>query len=256
MSAGLADYLRRPPAPVDAAAAAAVAAGPMDRAQALAMSDLDRLLDPTPLPVETGWCTLADGVGYVAVRTPMPGVSAEMIDWWFDWHPRDPLRYRVWHPAAHHSNSLEPGPPGAAKAHWGAVHHPVEDIGAGTVHARIAFRRPTELGMSRDLPAGATVVGGFAGDDRRRVQHTLMIHVFIEEGTGVLLRSRFWIGAAIRPYGPLGTPGALLLNNRRVRRTLIPARVPQALARHCTEEYANLAEILPELYERFGPGAG
>ncbi len=42
---------------------------------------------------------LADGVGQVAARTPMPGVGPEMVDWWFDWHPREAIRYRIWHPA-------------------------------------------------------------------------------------------------------------------------------------------------------------
>ena len=60
--------------------------------------------------MKTGWCTLPDEVSYVAVRTPMPAVTGAMVDWWFDWHPRDPLRYRVWHPLAHVSNRLEPPP--------------------------------------------------------------------------------------------------------------------------------------------------
>jgi len=254
VSDGLEAYLERPLAPVDDLTAAAVAGGPIAGADALPLADIDRLLDPAPLPVETGWCTLADGVGYVAVRTAMPEVSTAMVDWWFDWHPREPIRYRIWHPAAHRSNSIEaPSEPGA-KAHWGAVHHPVEDIGTGMVHARIEFKRPTELGMAADLPAGATVVGGFAGEDTRHMRHTVMVHVFLNEGTGVVLRSRFWIGAAIRPYGPLGAVGELMLNNRRVRRAIIPEGVPRALAGHCTEEYSNLASLLPELYERFGPG--
>src|SRR5271165_2227459 len=241
VSSALEAYLERPPAPVDPQTAAAVADGPIDPAAALAPSELDRLLDPAPLAVETGWCMLPDGVGYVAVRTPMPGVSTEMIDWWFDWHPREPIRYRIWHPAAHRSNSVElPALPGA-KAHWGTVHHPVEDVGVGVLHARIAFKRPTELGMAEDLPEGATVVGGYAGDDRRHMQHTLMVHVFLGDERGVVLRSRFWIGAAIRPYGALGAAGALLLNNRAVRRAVIPAGVTPALAAHCAEEYANLA---------------
>jgi len=254
LSSWLESYLERPPAAVDPQTAAAVADGPMDRADALALSDLDRLLDPAPLAVETGWCSLADGVGYVAVRTAMPGVTTEMVDWWFDWHPREAIRYRIWHPAAHRSNSVDLPARSGAKAHWGAVHHPVEDIGTGTVHARIAFKRPTELGMALDLPDGATIVGGYAGDETRRMQHTVMVHVFLEEGDGVVLRSRFWIGAAIRPYGPLGAAGARLLNNRVVRRAMIPAGVARALAGHCTEEYANLAVLLPELHERYGGG--
>jgi hypothetical protein len=253
-------YLARPMSPAEPEVRSAIAAGPIDPARALALADARRLLDPAPLAVETGWCTLADGVVYVAVRTAMPAVSGEMVDWWFDWHPRESLRYRVWHPAAHRANSLTPPARAGAKAHWGAVHHPVEDVGVGVVHARIAFAPPSQMGMADDVletPDVATVVCGMVGDERRRMRHTPMFHVFLRDrsGGGVVLRSSFWLGAAVRPYGPLGAVGERLLNNRRVRRATLPAALPRALATHCAEEYANLAELLPELYTRFGPGA-
>jgi phloretin hydrolase len=210
------------------------------------------------MPHETGWCVLPDGVAYVAVRTHMPNVSGAMADWWFDWHARDPLRYRVWHPAAHLDNSLQAPTNARAKAHWGAVHHPVEDVGTGVVRARIEFKAPTQMGMSSDAlddPRVTTIVCGYAGDDRLRVRHTPMFHVFLREDEGVVLRSRFWLGAALRPYGPLGGPGERLLNTRFVRRRALPRHLPKALARHCADEYANLAALLPELYARFGPRA-
>lgn len=252
----LSEYLARPLAQPAVEVLEAIARGPIDTAQALERGRAERLLDPEPLAAETGWCTLADGVGYVAVRTAMPSVTGEMVDWWFDWHARDPLRYRIWHPRAHRSNSLDPPARVGAKAHWGAVHHPVEDVGVGVVHARIAFHSPSEMGMSSDaleLAEVATVVCGYAGDDRRRVRHTPMFHVFLREGEGVVLRSRFWLGAAVRPFGALGAPGELLLNNRLIRRATLPAHLPRALATHCAEEYANLGSLLPELYARFGP---
>ncbi|MBS1894587.1 MAG: hypothetical protein JST59_25070, partial [Actinobacteria bacterium] len=214
-------YLDRAPAPADAEALAAIARGPADPAKALAPTALDRLLDPEPLPLESGWCTLPDGIRFVAVRTPMPGVHAEMVDWWFDWHPRDPLRYRVWHPRAHRGNTLEPPPVPGAKPFWGAVHHPVEDIGTGTVHARIAFLAPSELGFSTDAlddPVVGTIVGGMVGDDRRRTSHSLMVHVFLRDDDGLVLRSHFWLGASIRPYLPdaFAEPIARLLNRKPV----------------------------------------
>lgn len=258
----LEDWLERPLAPPDPAVLAAIESGPIAPAGALALTDVARLLDPRPLEVESGWCTLPDGVGYVAVRTAMPAVSGEMVDWWFDWHPRDPLRYRVWHPAAHRSNSVEPPPAvssgAVAKAHWGAVHHPVEDVGVGLVHARIAFEPPSAMGMPGDQlenPEVATIVCGYVGDDRRHVRHTPMYHVFLREGEGLVLRSAFWLGAAVRPYGPLGALGERLLNHRLTRAATLPARLPRALARHCAEEYANLATLLPELFKRFGQGS-
>lgn len=253
---GLAGYLARPMTPPAAETLAAIEAAPIRVGDALPLTHLDRLLDPAPLPVETGWCTLPDGVGYVAVRTAMPAVSGEMVEWWFDWHPRDPVRYRIWHPRAHSDNSIEqPAEPGA-KAHWGAVHHPVEDVGTGTVHARIAFKRPTELGFSSDAlddPAVAAIVCGEVGDDRRRVRHSAMAHVFLRDGDAVVLRSHFWLGAKIRPYlpQPLADAAARLLNRPPVRRLALPSGLPPALATHCAEEYANLATLLPELHERF-----
>jgi hypothetical protein len=259
----LAAYLERPMTPAHADVREAISAGPIDPSRALALGDVARMLDPRPLPVETGWCSLPDGVGFVAVRTPMPGVSGEMIDWWFDWHPRDSLRYRVWHPLAHRANSLErralaPDRRHGTKAHWGAVHHPVEDVGVGVVHARIAFHRPSEMGFADDLPTSsdvATIVCGYVGDDRRKTRHTPLFHIFLHDGDsdGVVLRSCFWLGAAVRPFGVLGAPGERLLNNRFVRRATLPAALPRALARHCAEEYANLATLLPELHRRFGP---
>jgi hypothetical protein len=99
----------------------------------------------------------------------------------------------------------------------------------------------------------AAIVGGLAGDDRRRMQHTKMVHVFLASNGGVVLRSRFWLGAAIRPYAPAPLAGvaARVLNRPAVRRRMLPTAVPRALARHCAEEYANLAAILPELHREF-----
>src|SRR5204863_591190 len=101
--------------------------------------------------------------------------------------------------------------------------HPVEDIGTGVVHARIEFVRPSEVGFSSDAlddPRVATIVCGWAGDDKLHVRHTPMVHVFLNDGDGVVLRSRFWLGAALRPYAPapIAAPAALLLGNGFVRR--------------------------------------
>ena len=254
----LEEYLTRPLTPPDPALLDAIERGPLDPGQAQSQEEVDQLLGPAPLPGECGWCLLPDGCGYVAMRTEMPGVSAAMVDWWFDWHPRDPVRYRVWHPLAHKGTSFEPAASTGAKPFWGTVHHPVEDIGIGTVHARIAFHPPEVFGFSKRAlaqPGVATIVAGFAGDDRRRMQHTKMVHVFLEADRGVVLRSRFWLGAVIRPYAPERLAGlvARALNRPVVRRRMLPANAPRALARHCAEEYTNLAALLPELYEQFGP---
>jgi hypothetical protein len=136
------------------------------------------------------------------------------------------------------------------------VHRPVEKLGDTLVHARICFLAPTAMGMGTDAlgdPRVASIVCSMAGEERLRIRHTRMIHVFLAAGDGVVLRSRFWIGSAMRPYGPLGGAGERILNNRLVRARAIPRSATRELALHCAEEFSHLAVVLPELHERFCP---
>lgn len=252
----LGELLTRPLAPPDPLVLEAIDSGPIDPGAALPLFELDRLLDPAPLPAQTGWCTTAEGVVYVCVQTAMPGSTAEMVDWWFDWYPRDPLRYRIWHPTEHIATSIEEPARRGIKAHWGAVHHSVEDVGTGLVRARVAFVSPTELGFSTDAlddPAVGTIACAFVGDDKLRLRHSVVAHVFLEEPAGLTLRSHFWLGSAIRPYLPgyLGDLGERALNRRAFRDRALPRGLGPQVARHWAEEFANLAALLPELHRRF-----
>jgi hypothetical protein len=248
--------LERPMAPVDPQVLEAIDAGPIDPGDALPLNELGRLLEPGDLPAEVGWCRLEDGVGYTAVRTAMPDVTAEMFDWWFDWHPRDPLRYRIWFPRAHADISFDPAPVPEAKPYWNVTHHPLEDIGFGMQHLRIRFMNPTEFGFpptALDDPGVATIVCGLVGDDRKHVWHTAMCHFARVADEGVVLRSRFWLGAELGPFSssPITKPLRALMNAPMERRHLIPDRAARAMAEHCAAEYANLGSLLPELYSRY-----
>jgi hypothetical protein len=249
-------FLVRPSTPPAPEVLAAIKS-PIDPEQALALSDIDRLLDPAPLETETGWCRLPDGVGYVAVRTPMPGTTAAMWDWWFDWHQRDSKRYQVWYPEAHFGISFTPARFSGAKSFWGATHFPDEDIGIGREVVRIDFKAPTQYGFSRDAlddPRVGTIVGGLAGSPSRHMQSTVMAHVFLAHPDGLVLRSRFWLGSALRPYlpGVVGDTVGRLMNRPALRRRLPFEEASRQLAHHCAVEYARLAALLPELYGRFG----
>ena len=202
---------------------------------------------------------LPDGVGYVAVRTAMPGVSGEMVDWWFDWHPRDPLRYRVWHPLAHtrqlararrrarrrQSPLGRRPPPGRGRRHRQRA-RPDRLRAADASSASPATRSTTRASRRSSC--------GYAGDDRRRVRHTPMVHVFLATATGSCSAAASGSAPRCAPTcpAPLAASAARLLNRPAVRRARAAARrCRRALARHCAEEYANLAALLPELYGRF-----
>jgi DAPG hydrolase PhiG domain len=121
---------------------------------------------------------------------------------------------------------------------------------------RIEFTPPSQLGFSTDaiddLRVG-TIIAGLVGDMTVHLQHTIMIHVFLNAADGLVLRSRFYIGGAIRLYAPerIAAVSAFVFNRPVFRRRFVPSRAARALARHCAREYANLAALLPELYRRF-----
>ncbi|MDO8628976.1 MAG: hypothetical protein Q7R41_00650 [Phycisphaerales bacterium] len=251
------EFLTRPNAAVADDVANSLGGGPIDPHTQLSVDEPARLLDPGYLDVENGFCTNRDGSGFVAVLTQMPGVTAEMIDWWFDWHPHDPMRYRIWFPAEHFDISFEPAVNPGAKPFQNTIHRPIEDVGLGKSRIRIEFVEPEAFGFpSGDFPGSvcSTIICGYAGDDKLKVRHTRMCHIVRDVAGGVELRSRFWIGTPMSLYSnsPIARPVNRILNTKFVRSRAVPARAPKALAHHCAQEYVNLAAILPELWNRYG----
>ena len=120
--------------------------------------------------VEIGWCNLPNGAGYIANKIFYPGVTADMIDWWFAWHPLEDLRYRIWYPPQHagimlspfdRERILDPAVPNREK-NWGVVHNVTENCDSGFENVDIAFRSPADMGfdMERFGKVAATFVGG------------------------------------------------------------------------------------------------
>ncbi|ACL02218.1 hypothetical protein Dalk_0511 [Desulfatibacillum aliphaticivorans] len=179
-----AEYFRRKPAGIPAETLRAIEKGPHSHALALPLEDINALLSPGYLDIETGFCNMPDGSVYVAVKTEMPKVTGDMLDWWFWWHPMQSLRYKIWFPQAHFSVSLDAdleeyskrsGP--YAERYWNTANFLREDVGAGAETFSIKFVRPSDFGFdeSQFEKAGvATVVCGLVGSKSKHVkQHTV-----------------------------------------------------------------------------------
>ena len=82
------------------------------------LSDVNRLLDPAPMPMETGYERLPDGVLHVACRTDLHGCTGEMFGWWFRFRP-DTQKYIWWHPVDH---SFSDWIGGGSGTHVGSIH--------------------------------------------------------------------------------------------------------------------------------------
>ncbi len=254
-----ADFYDRAPAPIPQAVTDQV--NKVHRSQdALAFENLNDLLLPGDLAMEIGHCRKPDGSFFVAMKTPLPGVTKDMLNWWFDWHPKESLRYRIWFPEAHYSirfkDKADHQRTQGALPHWHTTHYPIEDIGIGKDEISIRFLPPAEFGFDTTLfEAGRveTIICGLVGAESRRAKQVVrMCHVVRRTSEGLEMRSRFWMGDNIE-FEPFFGSQFLekLANTGFMRRKLMPARTGYAMALHCAQEYRNLAQILPELYARF-----
>ena len=205
--------------------------------------DYSALLDPSPMPLETGIKRLDDGSLLVAVRTDLHGCKGRMINWWFTffettqhikwWHPVDHVEHRGWDAnwkrgesfygaSIHAVESLAEIPPIPARLKF---HHPASVFGemavdkamadgsvSAIIAARIGFGEKTELDSQGDPLDGQ------------------MLHVVRDTPFGCVLRSRFILGMSNDDHAEPADDVGL------------------ALRRHCYTEFTFLSRFLPSLY--------
>lgn len=236
---------------------AKLSAGPMDPKKALLPENIKELLNPGYMEVETGYCNLENGAGYLAVNNKFPNCTLDMIKWWFAWHTLEGLRYKIWNPFCHQTIAVsdedrkkitDPNIPVDQKIE-DVVHFVVENIGAGFQDIVIHFLKREVLGFSEEelSNAKATIIGGYGlAENREGAQGkvpTIMAHYYRETEEGIESRTRFWMGYRFNK----GIPMCVLPKG-----VVVPIEAPMGLAFHNVEEFSHLASILPDLYKEFG----
>lgn len=206
--------------------------------------NINDILTSSELQKDIGYAKMNDGTYLVSMVCPMPGVTAEMIEWWFWWHAQDSLRYQVWYPGEHVSIKYhkknkayfeQPTVPSFAPN----THYPVECIGGKKMPLRIDFVAPEDFGFSRsvmnvnDIPL---IVCGHVGAFNI-IKHTEMAHIFKQTENGLYMVSRFWLGKTMK--------------SKLLRKCIITDEMARGMAEHCCVEYRNLCEILPDLYNEY-----
>jgi len=229
---------------------------PIDAGKALLPENINDLLDPGYHEVEAGWCILPNGAAFAANHTKMPGVTVDMINWWFAWHALEDLRYKIWWPKGHYSacvsdedrkKILDPERPITQKFQ-GITHHVVEDVGGGKEDIFISFLTPEDMGFDMKrfkAPNVGTLVAANGVSSPLNAPPgvpkapAIMCHFIREIPGGIEFRTRFWMGYHIVDKKPklLLPPGIK-----------IPEVAPRNLATHNVLEYTNLASFLPEIY--------
>lgn len=209
-----------------------------------AFCDKNKILSSETLQNEMGFRRLSNGNYLVSMTCPMEGITPEMINWWFWWHPQKSERYKAWFPGEHYSVSF-------AKKDKAYFNHnelpsfkensqfPIERIGKIVMPLRIDFKTPENFGFSKkimeenDIPlivcGNVSAMGGL-------VSHTKMAHIFKKTENGLFLISRFWIGETLK--------------NPLLRKVILNDDTAKGMAEHCYVEYRNLVEVLKVLYNK------
>jgi len=237
---------------------------PMDPSAALrpTSEDLNSLLDADYHSVETGYCELEDGTGYVASLVPMPGCDGEMYAWWFWWHAVEPVRYTLWYPTNHvAANPLDRSlltAPGLThqQRYVGSTHHVDEYIGPELMKIAITFVDPAELGFDTSRFDEAGIVGHACARVSFRwppLEVATMVHLARRTPDGIEQRSRYWIGyrPQLRVLGralDLDAPARTL----GVKRRLAGGRLAYEQLLHDQIEFTHLATFLPAIHREFG----
>jgi len=229
-----------------------VNAGPIDPSLALPIGDCAKLLKGGYLPTETGFCVMPDGSGFAATKVFMPGVTTEMIDWWFNWHVLEGLRYAIWCPVAHTGISAK-----TPEAHLdssnvplntrniGKVHYPIEGFNLeGVQNIEIAFRKPEVFGITQqqiENSSMSTFEIATCSTKDTNFPINIFFHAIREVDGGIEYRSRYWLNYTIKNGKPY-----------KSKMPLPTRKMTYHMARcnclHSLTEYNNLASILPSLY--------
>ncbi len=208
-------------------------------------AEKNRILCEENLQSEAGILRTEDGNWLIAMTCPMPGITPDMLRWWFWWHPQEDIRYQIWFPGAHKAIGYRKKDAPyfrqrACPPFQDNVQYPTEAIGSRSMPQSLAFQTPSEFGFSEKLMAEndiPLIICGHVGMLRGMIMHTEMAHIFKQTEDGGVLISRFWLGNLYR--------------FRVFRRRIFSETMAMNMAKHCCQEYRNLAQILPELYRKY-----
>lgn len=242
----------KPMAPVDPKLTEIMQQSPIEASRATSIQNRNDILKPGYLEVENGYCRMPDGSGFVATKVEMPGVTPEMVDWWFAWHGLQDIRYKVWCPTQHYGihvkkenlkQRLHPDL-NYKERNWGTTDVATEDVGGGPQEMYLSFFAPAAYGYDPELIKNAdAIISANVTDPKTGLGLITFSHVIRAIPGGIEYRSHYWQGYQINERGEAVSasipPGGF------------PIEMMKSCAFHSLDEYHNLAEILPGLYEKY-----
>ena len=209
--------------------------------------EINDLLKPGYLPIETGVVDYPDGMKTVCALARMPRCRAKMVEWWFRWLGGTE-QYRWWHPTDHLFSDWEGRRPGT---HIGSSHLVHEYLGGsdGPIYKlRINFRDPHEFyDPARYASLDGAAICAHIGSLDKPINAGRMTHLVRNTDTGCEMRSRFFLGH-VESRDPAVTFDAA--KRAEIRAGFVNCELARRLHQHCTEEMGYLADLLPVMYRQ------
>lgn len=217
--------------------------------EALEIKDRNQLLEEGMIPGKTGFYPLKEGGLLVAGNIPMPGVTAEMLYWWFGWHCLDPLRYAIWDPEDHYDTKipedkvsyvLDPEVPLEQKT-WNVTHTVQEAVGPEPETIVLEFANPADFGFDTEKigTKNCEFLVCANGTQGEMKVPAVMVETAKEIDGVMTYIARFWMGYRMID----GEPKYMLPPEIQ-----IPDEAGLGLVAHNIKEFSNLAKILPQVY--------
>ncbi len=209
--------------------------------------EINDLLKPGYLPIESGVVTYDDGFKTVCALARMPRCKAKMIEWWFRWLGGTE-QYKLWHPVDHLFSDWEGRVPGTHVGSSHLVHEYLAGPDGPVYKLRINFRDPLEFFDEKKWGnfSGAAICARI-GDLDHPVNFGRMVHFVRNTDQGCEMRSRFFLG-----HFESRVEGEAMSEDQkaRMRKEMVTPELARRLHQHCTEEMSYLAELLPILYRQ------
>ena len=191
---------------------------------------------------------LSDATYLVSVRTPMPGVTANMVQWWFSDFLQNTEHYIWWHPKDHVWMDWENKQPGKVV---GASHLVHEYIGQELSKLRIQFINASELFGYDPNNDNTFIICARVGLLDEKINIAKMCHIVRNTLDGAEMRSRFWLGHISKRQAneTVSSFNGLIGNLAFTRLFALDKKDAENLMIHAQEEMKYLAKLLPALYE-------
>lgn len=193
--------------------------------------DVNDLLIPGYLPLESGFERQADGSILAAALSRVHGVSGAMLQWWFA-REKSSEEFVRWHPYEH-----------VESEHRDGLFYPVHRRGDEILRGKTQSIDPEDIFDPAMLAAaGVGLVSCARGGPADRDIWTMrMVHVGRDTQDGCEVRSRFWLGAW-EPRETAPPPEVLA--------RIFPDEHAAWQMKHAMEEFYYASLIVPELYAR------